>query len=138
VSQLDLFADPEADADLPVEPPSSAPFDASVWLWAKNPTSTRCDRCTHWTRTMANYWGECSKRATYEHEYGKCSGFTAAEPEKDVPPHQRQPLDELSPLHQWHVTAHPDGTNGRKWRAGYRMVYPPRGVINEPAKWVKQ
>lgn len=55
----------------------------------------------------------------------------------EVPLHHRQPLAELSPLHQWLISEHPDGTHARKWKAGYRMVYSPPGICYKPGKWVK-
>ena len=78
MAQLDLFDALVVDVIADVIPdviPSDEPFDVRSWSLAQNPTATRCDQCTNWTRTLTNYWGECSTRKTYEHEYGTCGEF---------------------------------------------------------------
>lgn len=64
-----------AQLDFLTELTAPAPFDAAAWLWAQNPTPTRCDRCKAWTRTGDNYWGRCEAKQSWEHEYGKCERF---------------------------------------------------------------
>jgi hypothetical protein len=81
VTQYDLFTEPvtdPAEADNTTAP--IVPFDLSAWSLAQNPTPTRCDKCSNWTRTLTNVWGECSARKTWENEYAGlgCVTFSPA------------------------------------------------------------
>lgn len=78
MTQLDLFAEPITAPAVAIDSTKLVQFDAQAWLWAKNPTETRCDRCLFWIRSGDNYWGRCEAKQSWEHEYGECERFSGA------------------------------------------------------------
>lgn len=87
MTQLNLFNDPIQE---PAEEPLDlmpGQLDSTAWRAAKNTTPTRCDKCTNWSRSLSNFWGECSVRKSYEHEYGGkgCKDFAPTRTAPHVP-----------------------------------------------------